>query len=197
MVIYCPTAFMSDIASDMLMKQAEGVPRGLLRFIVLKFLSERPMSGAEIVNKVENETGGKWKPSPGSIYPLLAGLRESGFIHESSAFESGMKHYSLTDGGKEFFQEQLMFGRKFMEKMEYLVPMLIGGFYFGKNEEILLSAKESAKRFLQTFIELDTRKETLTKEKIAKIVKILDDSNVALRKIIEQIDGENRASISK
>ncbi len=187
---------MSDIASDMLMKQAEGVPRGLLRFIVLKFLSEMPMSGAEIVNKVENETGGKWKPSPGSIYPLLAGLRENGFIHESPAFESGMKHYSLTDSGEEFFQEQLMLGRKFMEKMEYLVPMFIGGFYFGKNEENLLSAKESAKRFLQTFIELDAKKETLTKENIAKIARILDNSNMELRKIIEQIDGENRASIS-
>ena len=66
------------------MKQAEGVPRGLLRFLVLKFLSEKPMSGAEIVNKIEHETGGKWKPSPGSIYPLLAGLQERGFTQESS-----------------------------------------------------------------------------------------------------------------
>ena len=148
------------------MKQTEGVPRGLLRFLVLKFLAERPISGSEIVGKIERETGGKWKPSPGSIYPLLAGLQEKGFTQESLSVENGMKHYSLTDKGQEFFKEQLLLGQKFMEKMEYLAPMFIGGFYFGKNEENLLSAKESAKRVLQTFIELDAKKETLTKENV-------------------------------
>ncbi len=79
----------------MFMKQTEGVPRGLLRFLVLKFLAERPISGSEIVGKIAHETGGKWKPSPGSIYPLLAGLQEKGFTQESFAVENGMKHYSL------------------------------------------------------------------------------------------------------
>jgi len=179
------------------MKQTEGVPRGLLRFLVLKFLAERPISGAEIVGKIARETGGKWKPSPGSIYPLLATLQEKGFTQESSPVENGMKHYSLTNSGKEFFKEQLLLGQKFMEKMEYLAPMFIGGFYFGKNEENLLSAKESAKRVLQTFIELDAKKETLTKKNVAAIARILDNSNTQLRKIIEEINGENQARISK
>jgi len=108
-----------------------------------------------------------------------------------------MKHYSLTDSGKEFLKEQLLLGQKFMEKMEYLVPMFIGGFYFGKNEKNLLSAKESAKRFLQTFIELDAKKETLTKENVTEIARILDNSNIQLRKIIEEINGENQARVSK
>ena len=179
------------------MKQTEGVPRGLLRFIVLKFLAERPISGSEIVGKITRETGGKWKPSPGSIYPLLAGLQERGFTQESLPVENGMRHYSLTNSGQEFFKEQLLLGQKFMEKMEYLVPMLIGGYYFGKNEENLLNAKESAKRVLQTFIELDAKKETLTKENVTDIIRILDNSNNQLRKIIEEINGENQARISK
>ena len=45
-----------------------GVPRGLLRFLVLKMLSEKPMSGTEIAKQIEEQTGGRWKPSPGSIY---------------------------------------------------------------------------------------------------------------------------------
>jgi DNA-binding PadR family transcriptional regulator len=56
------------------MKQTEGVPRGLLKFTVLKFLSEKPMSGVEIVERVNQERKGKWKPNPGSIYPLLLWL---------------------------------------------------------------------------------------------------------------------------
>jgi DNA-binding PadR family transcriptional regulator len=170
------------------MKQAEGVPRGLLRFIVLKFLAERPMSGTEIVGKIERETGGKWKPSPGSIYPLLSGLQVKGFTQEPSKIENGRKLYSLTISGKEFFQEQLMLGQKFMEKMECLTPLFIEGYHLGKNEENLYIAKESAKRFLQTFIELDSKKEILTKENVTEIARIFDNSNVQLRKIIEKIN---------
>ena len=48
-----------------------GVPRGLLRFLVLKMLSEKPMSGTEIIEEIQTQTG-SWKPSPGSIYPLLS-----------------------------------------------------------------------------------------------------------------------------
>jgi DNA-binding PadR family transcriptional regulator len=188
---------MCNIASDMHMKQSQGVPRGLLRFIVLKFLAEKPMSGTEIVGKIERETGGKWKPSPGSIYPLLSGLQVKGFTQESSKIENGRKLYSLTDSGKEFFQEQLLLGQKFMEKMEYLAPMFIGGFHLGVNEGNLFCAKESAKRVLQTFIELDAKKETLTKENVKEIAGILDNSNIQLRKIIEEINSENQPRISK
>jgi DNA-binding PadR family transcriptional regulator len=175
------------------MKQTEGVPRGLLRFIVLKLLAERPFSGSEIVEKIKLETGGKWKPSPGSIYPLLAGLQEKGFTQESLSFESGMRHYSLTNSGQEFFKEQLLLGQKFMEKMEYLMPMFIGGFYFNKNEENLLIIKESAKRVLQTFIELDAKKEILTEKNVTEIARVLDKSNTQLKKIIEEINGQNQA----
>jgi len=179
------------------MKQAEGVPRGLLRFLVLKFLADKPMSGTEIVGKIRQETGGKWKPSPGSIYPLLAGLEEQGFTYETSPVEGGMKRYSLTEDGKEFFKKQVLLGQKFMEKMEYLAPLFIGGFHNGINEENLVFAKESAKRVLQTFIELDAKKETLTKENVNEIAKILNNTNAELRKIIEGINRENQRRISK
>jgi DNA-binding PadR family transcriptional regulator len=179
------------------MKQADGVPRGLLRFIVLKFLADKPMSGTEIVGKIRQETGGKWTPSPGSIYPLLSGLEGQGFTHEVSPVEGGMKRYFLTENGQEFFKNQVSLGQNFMEKMEYLAPMFIGGFHFGINDENLLCAKESAKRVLQTFIELDAQKETLTKENVNEIARILDNSNTQLRKIIEDINRENQPRISK
>lgn len=174
------------------MKQTEGVPRGLLRFLVLRFLAEGPVSGVEIVGKISRETDGNWKPSPGSIYPLLAGLQEKGFTQEAPPDESGMKHYSLTNSGKEFFKEQLLIGQKFMEKMEYLLPIFIGGYYLGKNEENLVKTKESVKRVFQTFIELDAKKDALTKENATEIARILDNANTQLKKIIEEIDRENR-----
>jgi DNA-binding PadR family transcriptional regulator len=169
------------------MKRTTSVPRGLLRFLVLKFLAEKPMSGAEIVEVIERETGGKWKPSPGSIYPLLAWLQDKGYTSESSTVESGMKRYVLTDKGKEFFEEQVKFGQKFLEKLEWLAPMLVGGFHFGTNHENLLYAKESAKRLLETFIEFQAIKDSLTKQDVEEIVKILDYSDRQLKKIARRI----------
>ena len=63
------------------------------------------MSGVEIVEEIEQETRGFWKPSPGSIYPLLARLQDKGYTNELSTGESGLKRYVLTDEGKTFFQK--------------------------------------------------------------------------------------------
>ncbi|MFX0203827.1 MAG: PadR family transcriptional regulator, partial [Candidatus Hodarchaeota archaeon] len=96
---------------DRWMRRTAGVPRGLLRFLVLKLLMEKPMSGAEIVEEIERETDRGWKPSPGSIYPLLASLQDKGYTDELPTGESGMKQYALTDEGKTFFEEQVKFGQ--------------------------------------------------------------------------------------
>jgi len=145
------------------------------------------MSGAEIVEVIERETGGKWKPSSGSIYPLLAWLQDKGYTSESSTVESGMKRYVLTDRGKQFFEEQVKFGQSFLEKLEWLAPMLVGGFHFGANHENLLYAKESAKRLLETFIEFQAIKDSLTKQDVEEIAKILDYSDSQLKKIARRI----------
>ena len=145
------------------------------------------MSGAEIVEVIERETGGKWKPSPGSIYPLLAWLQDKGYTSESSTVESGMKRYVLTDRGKQFFEEQVKFGQSFLEKLEWLAPMLVGGFHFGANHENLLYAKESAKRLLETFIEFQAIKDSLTKQDVEEIVEILDCSDRQLKKVARRI----------
>ena len=169
------------------MKRTASVPKGLVRFLVLKFLAEKAMSGAEIVEVIKKETSGKWKPSPGSIYPLLAWLQDKGYTSEASSMENGMKRYVLTEKGEEFFQEQVKFGQAFLEKLQWLAPMLIGGFHFGTNHENLLCAKESAKRLLETFIEFQIIKDSLTKQDVGEIVEILDNSDRQLKKIARRV----------
>ena len=138
------------------MKQASGVPRGLLQFLVLKLLAEKAMSGVEIVEEIEQETRGFWKPSPGSIYPLLARLQNKGYTNELSTGESGMKSYVLTDEGKTFFKKQIKLGHKFLTKLEYLVPIFLGGFHFNTNHEHMRVVGESAKRLAKIFIDART-----------------------------------------
>jgi len=58
------------------------VPKGFIRLHVLEALEESPKSGSEIIDQIEKHTNGFWKPSPGSIYPLLAWLQEKAYIDE-------------------------------------------------------------------------------------------------------------------
>lgn len=71
--------------------------RGFLAFIVLKLISKKNMSGEEIRREMEKRKG--TKPSPGTVYPVLKALNESGFIREIK--NSGKtKRYRLTGKGK-------------------------------------------------------------------------------------------------
>jgi DNA-binding PadR family transcriptional regulator len=86
-------------------KRTSSVPKGYLRFQVLKMLSEKPMSGAELMREIEGNTEKRWKPSPGSVYPLLSWLLDSGYTKELAESEAGVRRYELTDEGKKFLEE--------------------------------------------------------------------------------------------
>jgi len=149
------------------------------------------MSGAEIVEEIERETDGRWKPSPGSIYPLLASLQDKGYTSESPTGESGMKQYVLTDDGRTFFEVQAKFGQKFMEKLEFLAPMLIGGTQFSPNHEKLRQIREPAKRFVMALLDLRAAaRDRLAQQYATEITKILNDGSEKLEKIIRRIKEE-------
>ncbi len=56
-------------------------PRGL-RYWVLQILARSPRTGAEILQDMDTATHGWWRPSPGSIYPLLEQLTGEGLIEK-------------------------------------------------------------------------------------------------------------------
>lgn len=51
--------------------------RGLRHWVVL-ILSRGPRTGAEVMDEMERMSGGWWRPSPGSVYPLLEELTTEG-----------------------------------------------------------------------------------------------------------------------
>jgi DNA-binding PadR family transcriptional regulator len=69
---------------------------GGLKYVVLYLLSEGPRNGAEIMEAVERMSMGAWRPSPGSIYPLLSQLSEEGLI-----LKRDDQRYELTSAGAE------------------------------------------------------------------------------------------------
>jgi len=74
---------------------------GGLRVLVLYLLSEGPKNGAELMDTIEMMSHGLWKPSPGSIYPLLSKVVEENLVRKRED-----RRYELTDAG---FEEISMF----------------------------------------------------------------------------------------
>ena len=72
--------------------------RGEVRFLVLDALSEGPSHGYEIIQRIEAKTEGAYKPSPGTIYPLLSLLEDLELVDVTT--EGKRKRYELTDAGR-------------------------------------------------------------------------------------------------
>ena len=67
-----------------------------LRKWILYIVKDSPKSGAEIMDFMESNLQGWWRPSPGSIYPLLKNMVAEGVLSRSEDDK-----YSLTPAGKE------------------------------------------------------------------------------------------------
>ncbi|ABP95529.1 PadR family transcriptional regulator [Metallosphaera sedula] len=93
-----------------------GHRRGL-RFVILFSLNESPKNGIEIMKEIESMTKGWWRPSPGSLYPMLAKMSQEGFIRRR---EDGK--YELTEIGKEeieIIRQRMAMMSSFKESMRH------------------------------------------------------------------------------
>ena len=63
---------------------------------VVSMLSNSPKNGVELMDDMEKMTQGWWRPSPGSVYPLLEQLTNEGLIRKR---EDG--RYELTEKASE------------------------------------------------------------------------------------------------
>jgi DNA-binding PadR family transcriptional regulator len=102
------------------------VPKGFLRHYVLRLLNENPISGSEIMSTIAERTDDRWHPSPGSVYPLLSWLLDSGYTEIGQDQEAGIKRYSLTEKGKEFLAEHDERHPDFDERVEDTGPRFRG-----------------------------------------------------------------------
>jgi DNA-binding PadR family transcriptional regulator len=86
--------------SNWLARVGSAIPRGFSRHYVLALLKIQPMTGKEIIDKAILQSEGRWKPSPGLIYPMLGRLLEEGLISET---DSGK--YRITPKGVEIAED--------------------------------------------------------------------------------------------
>lgn len=78
--------------------------RGDVRLAILLLLDEQPRHGYEIITELADRSDGRWRPSPGSIYPVLKRLTKEGLVQPAQ--EDGRRTFSLTPAGKTLVEQQ-------------------------------------------------------------------------------------------
>jgi DNA-binding PadR family transcriptional regulator len=76
----------------------QSVRRGEIRPLILHLLTRKPMHGYEVIQELEAESGGRWRPSAGSVYPTLQQLADEGLV--TSEEVDGRRTYTLTQEGR-------------------------------------------------------------------------------------------------
>ncbi len=98
--------------------------RGDLKFVVLRLISRQPMHGYEVMKALEEESGGFYKPSPGSVYPTLQMLEDEGYLTVKK--EGGKKIYSITDEGTAYLAENEDLVDDVFERVEQFTDRFFG-----------------------------------------------------------------------
>jgi DNA-binding PadR family transcriptional regulator len=72
--------------------------RGDIKVALLRALVDGPAHGYEVIRRLEEKSGGLWRPSAGSVYPTLQLLEEQDLLR--SYEDNGKRVYELTDAGR-------------------------------------------------------------------------------------------------
>ena len=80
-------------------------PRGprAARGDVLALLAEEPRNGYQLMQEIEERSGGVWRPSPGAIYPALSQLEDEGLV--TATKQGSGRTFELTDEGRAHVEE--------------------------------------------------------------------------------------------
>ncbi|MEM5812145.1 MAG: PadR family transcriptional regulator [Candidatus Aenigmatarchaeota archaeon] len=112
------------------------IPRGFVEIQILRIL-EKPCHGYEIIKHFEKECS-CWKPSPGSVYPVLKKLKKSGLVSEKTIGKR--KVYSLTKSGRERLRKIDFYRKEIRRKLVSLFRMM------GENADYIESGLEVFER---------------------------------------------------
>ena len=168
------------------LRHTASVPKGLLRFYTFKLLKDKPMSGSEIMEEIEEQTGGRWKPSPGSVYPLLTWLRENGYTEELPREVTGIKRYMLTEKGTKFFEEHANFEDKLQKKIGSMSPTFF--LWIDPHSEKLIKLQEPIRQFVASLYNLWVAlRENLTEQALNEVEQFLDESTEKIEELTEKI----------
>jgi DNA-binding PadR family transcriptional regulator len=79
------------------------IGRGDVYAATLLLLEERALHGYEIIQLMEERSGGHWRPSAGSVYPALQLLEDQGYIQGEQ--QEHRRVFHLTEAGQGYLND--------------------------------------------------------------------------------------------
>jgi len=162
-----------------------------LKLIVLKKLEDKNLSGYDLIKEIYQSTG-SWKPSFGSMYPLLKELHSNNLV--TFKVINRKKVYSITNLGRKILKETLAASQNVIETMakEFKMMENICSYNERKHLNLLIHKIHTDKtmfggvtdemdRFQRILVTLMTKGKFKSKEEDIK--KILNDTIDKLKKI--------------
>lgn len=171
-----------------LVRHTASVPKGFLRLYTLRLLKDAPMSGSEIMAEVKKQTDGRWEPSPGSVYPLLAWLHENEYTNEVPRQKGDyVKRYTLTEKGEKLLEQQSELRGELQNKLDFFTPPFFSEFWLRSHPTRMRAIHEPARRFMRTMRGLITHREKLTDQDLKEVGTVFDDMTGRIEAIIKRL----------
>ena len=147
--------------SDWFQRVGSSIPRGFSRYYILELLQKKPHTGKEIIDHAINESGGRWNPSPGLIYPLLGRLLDENLIEETKDGK-----YKVSQKGKTTLRDLESFNDIVKKQLDTIFRMgnigkfvamdvleritILGNLLSSNIEKMSRTEAEKYKKFLQS-----------------------------------------------
>ncbi|HYZ51717.1 MAG TPA: PadR family transcriptional regulator [Nitrososphaeraceae archaeon] len=167
--------------TDWFSRVGSAIPRGFSRHYILGLLKEQPMTGKEIIDKAILQSEGKWRPSPGLIYPMLGRLLEEGLISET---ENG--RYRITTKGLDMAADIQSVQNILQKQFEVMLRVGNVGKFMARDLIDRVSALGSA---------LSSNLDRMTEQEKNKYKEFLQSELQKLDKQQHQIDNRERIDV--
>ncbi|HKU95495.1 MAG TPA: PadR family transcriptional regulator [Vineibacter sp.] len=99
---------------------------GDLRLVLLALVAEQPRYGYQLIKEIEQRFGGTYAPSPGSVYPTLTLLEETGQITTRDA-DGPKRLFEITDEGRAYLAENRAAVEGVLHRMDVAARSMAGG----------------------------------------------------------------------
>ena len=148
--------------------------QGDLKFVILQLLDEKPRHGYDVIKELEERSGGRYTPSPGTVYPTLTLLEDMGCAI-GAVEEGGKKVYSITDAGRKYLADNRSTVDDVFERLAQ-----VGASIFG---EQMRPAHEAMASFGKAYMHV-TMHRTADPEYVKKVVDIIRRATTELEGMV-------------
>lgn len=140
--------------------------KGVIRYLILESLCERPMHGYEIMKALGDNFEGLFQPSAGAIYPALQTLQDEGYITTEET--EGKKIHTITPEGREY-------RKKSEERFKTVI----------ENRKAFLSERKELNSEIRNLVSLIfTNYRDLEKQKTEAIAQVLKEARKKINEVI-------------